>query len=362
MKYILFLLFFFSTFLVSFAQTPSFGTLEILTTASRKADKNNAVQVYFNGKLITAIQLSEKLVYRFYSKGRISMTFIENHKVKSKVVNISHDSTYYFLYGRQFKRITEEDWNTENLSYQLITKSQASKITCTNVINMEEDRQNPIGKLPNSFYPKQGSGFLLNSKGYILTNQHVIDGAKKVTVSGINGEQHLKINADVVAIDLQNDLALLKINSSLITFASPPYSIVKSTNTNQGDNIFALGYPIKEILGSEIKVTNGIINSSSGYKGSLAQFQFSAAIQPGNSGGPLLNTKGEIIGIVTSKLSPEKIESVGYATKSDYILTFLGLIKEFEIDAFSKTESITNLSLSEQVQVISKFVYTIETE
>lgn len=360
MKYI-YLLFFSSIALISFAQSPNFGTLEILTTTARKADRNNAVQIHFNNKLITSIQLTEKLVYKFYSVGRISITFIEGNKITSKVIDVSHDSTYYFLYGRQIKRITEEDWNSEKLGYQLITKTQASKITCTNSLNIEEDIKNPIGKLPTSYYPKQGSGFLLNSKGYILTNQHVIDGAKKIIISGINGEHHLKIKADVVAIDVQNDLAVLKVNSPSITFPLPPYSIKKSTHTLQGDNIFALGYPIKEILGSEIKVTNGIINSNSGYKGSLAQFQFSAAIQPGNSGGPLLNKKGEVIGIVTSKLSSQKMESVGYATKSDYILTFLSLIKELELDDLSKS-TITNLSLSEQVKLISNFIYTIETE
>lgn len=349
-----------------FAQNLSFATLEIFTNYSKKTDKNNAVQIYFNNKLITSVQRSEKLVYKFYSEGRISVTFIENSKRKSTVIDIKHDSTYYYLYGwydnkENKETLSHNDWYGK-IGYKLIPKALANKIGFKNTITEEEDIRNPIGNIPrkSESVASQGTGFLLHSDGYILTNQHVINGAKKITVSGINGEYSLKVNADLIAIDYQNDLALLKINSSLITFPEPPYSLVKSKENIQGTSIFALGYPIKEIMGDEIKVTDGIINSTSGYKGSIAQFQFSAAIQPGNSGGPLLNDKGQVIGIVTAKLNTEKMESVGYATKSDYISVFLDLIPE--IDYVSKEENMSNKTLAEKIKLLSNFVYIIETE
>jgi S1-C subfamily serine protease len=364
---------------VLFAQNRSFATLEIFTNYSKKADKNNAVQIYFNNKLITSIQFTEKLVYKFYSEGRISVMFIENNKRTSTIIDIKHDSTYYFLYGWYEKEkkgtLSHNDWYDkekvnnqshndwyEKTGYKLIAKALAGKIAFKNTITQEEDIRNPIGTIPQKSenVARQGTGFLLHSDGYILTNQHVINGAKKITVSGINGEYNLKVNADVIAIDYQNDLALLKINSSLITFPEPPYSLIKSKENIQGTSIFALGYPIKEIMGDEIKVTDGIIKSTSGYKGSIAQFQFSAAIQPGNSGGPLLNDKGQVIGIVTAKLLTEKMESVGYATKSDYISVFLDLIPE--IDYVSKEKSMSDKTLAEKIKLLSNFVYIIETE
>lgn len=367
MKKLIFLIAFLLIQQVLFAQERSFASLEILTVADKKADKNNAIQVYFNNKLITSVQFSEKLIYKFYSEGRISVVFIENNKRKSTVIDVKHDSTYYYLYGwhdkEKPKNRSHNDWyEKEKIGYELITKKQADKIAFKNTVTQEENINNPIGDLPqrSKNIARQGTGFLLHSDGYILTNQHVINGAKKITVSGINGEYSLKVNADVIAIDYQNDLALLKINSTLITFPEPPYSLTKSKENIQGTSIFALGYPIKEIMGDEIKVTDGIINSTSGYKGSIAQFQFSAAIQPGNSGGPLLNNKGQVIGIVTAKLNTEKMESVGYATKSDYISVFLDLIPE--IDYVSKEKNMSEKTLSEKIKLLSDFVYIIETE
>ncbi|MDX5444046.1 MAG: serine protease [Hymenobacteraceae bacterium] len=136
--------------------------------------------------------------------------------------------------------------------------------------------------------------------------------------------------------------------------------MTSSTSTKQGEAVFALGYPIKEIMGQEIKVTSGIINSTKGFKNSMSEFQFSAAVQPGNSGGPLLNQNGEVIGIVSSKLDAKIVESTGYAIKSDYIKFFLD--QSLGKDYVQSESKLKGKQLSEMVEQASGFVFIIETE
>jgi len=217
-----------------------------------------------------------------------------------------------------------------------------------------------IAKAKEASRPSQGTGFLLNQDGYILTNFHVIDRAKKVTVKGIQGDFSISFEAQVVGTDSRTDLALLRVTSKLITFPDPPYAFVAAKTVQQGEGVVALGYPIKQVMGEEVKVTNGIINAKSGYKGAISEFQFSAAVQPGNSGGPLLNAQGQVLGMVTAKLNPEVTESVGYAVKADHLMFFLD---QFEGVSYRRAEaSDAAPSLPQVVTSSAPFVYIIETE
>jgi S1-C subfamily serine protease len=207
---------------------------------------------------------------------------------------------------------------------------------------------------------KQGTGFLINNEGYVVTNFHVIDGAKEITVKGIKGDYNTPFQLDVVAVDRQLDLALLKINTKLITFETPPYAIGKSKILDQASDIFALGYPMKSTMGNEIKVTTGIVNSTSGFKGSISEFQISASVQPGNSGGPLLDKDGNIVGVVSAKIKSKEVDNVGYAIKSDYLTFFLEQIGDIEFK--KEAEKLEETDLSTKVKQISNFVYIIETK
>ena len=134
-----------------------------------------------------------------------------------------------------------------------------------------------------------------------MTNYHVIDGAKSITVNGINGNFNTLYHAVVVGADKVNDLALLKISDSSFTnFGSIPYSI-SATTSEVGEDIYVLGYPLTATMGDEIKLTTGVISSKSGFQGDVALYQVSAPIQPGNSGGPLFDKKGNVIGVVSAK-------------------------------------------------------------
>ena len=140
-----------------------------------------------------------------------------------------------------------------------------------------------------------GTGFFISSDGLIITCAHVIEGNSKTTVK-IN---NIEYDATIISKNDTTDLALLKINYK----NSYHFKISNFNNSNLGDKILVLGYPLSDILGSDIRVTDGIISSRSGIASDQSYFQHSAPIQPGNSGGPIINNNFEIIGIAASKLN-----------------------------------------------------------
>jgi S1-C subfamily serine protease len=321
-------------------------------------------KVYINDRLITTFGKGEILKYKIYSKGRFTVTFLYGTVRVEGVLEINENKSYYFLPGAE--KLNNVKYRTEEIPEEAYIAAREyfekkKKITYK-ILEVEEDIRKPIGKLEQSSpqRAKQGTGFLVNNEGYIITNFHVIDGAEKVTVKGIKGDYNTPFELEVIAVDRQLDLALLKVNSKLITFETPPYSIESSKETKTASDVFALGYPMKDMMGKEIKITTGIINSASGYKGSISEFQISASVQPGNSGGPLFDESGNVVGVVSAKIKSKEVDNVGYAIKSDYLTFFLeqigGISFKKEAEKFEETD------LSSKVKRTSNFVYIIETE
>jgi hypothetical protein len=216
--------------------------------------------------------------------------------------------------------------------------------------------------IPSKFYsPKNyitnrsgfkgnGTGFLLNKSGYIATNYHVVESASEIYVEINNKDYKCK----VIDLDKINDLAILKIiNQPNLT----SHSIFTRNSSETGSDIFVLGFPYAlSLLGNEIKLTDGKISSQSGFQGENKTFQISAPIQPGNSGGPLFNKDGNIIGIVSSKFTGG--ENVGYAIKIDYLKNLL--IKN-NIIANAKND-IKALNFIDKVKILSNTTYLIKTK
>ena len=138
---------------------------------------------------------------------------------------------------------------------------------------------------------RSGTGFFVNSRA-IVTNQHVIDGCTKVKVVG-------KDLATVVAQDEANDLAILFSSSS-----NRNYLQIAQGNVTLGDDLLVYGYPLQSVLSPTIHLTKGSVSSLAGLQGNSAYFQMTAPIQPGNSGGPVVNENGLVVGVTTSTLSP----------------------------------------------------------
>ncbi len=325
---------------------------------------NSSKKIYINDRLVTAYGSGEIVKLKIYSKGRFTVTILYEGLRKEGIIEIKENKNYYFLAG--YEKIKKVKYNYEEVSeenYNYLKEYFEKKKGITyKVLKVEEDIRKPIGKLEQSSAQreKQGTGFLINNEGYIVTNFHVVDGAKKITVKGIKGDYNTPFQLEIIAVDRQLDLALLKVNSKLITFETPPYAIENSKATETASEVFALGYPMKSMMGEEIKITTGIINSASGYKGSISEFQISASVQPGNSGGPLFDKDGNVVGVVSAKIKSKEVDNVGYAIKSDYLTFFLdqigGITFKKEAEKFEETD------LSSQVKRTSNFVYIIETE
>jgi len=201
-----------------------------------------------------------------------------------------------------------------------------------------------------------GTGFALTKDGLVVTNSHVINGYQKINIKGVNGVFNTTYSAKVVAEDVKNDLAIIKIDDSAFTkIGEIPY-LINTKTVDVGNSVFVLGYPLRSSMGDEIKLTTGIISSRSGFQGDITSYQISAPIQPGNSGGPLFDDKGAIIGIVNSKHT--NAENASYAVKAIYLLNLFEQLEKYP--QLSNNNLLQSKNLTEQVKIIKDFTYIIE--
>lgn len=203
-----------------------------------------------------------------------------------------------------------------------------------------------------------GTGFGISSNGIIVTNFHVIDGAKTIKVRGINSDFNKTYKAKVLVSDKNNDLAIIQIDDyGFTSLGTIPYTI-KTGLAGVGENIFVLGYPLRATMGDEIKLTNGIISSRTGFQGDITSYQISAPVQPGNSGGPLFDSQGNLIGIINAKHGGA--ENASYAVKSSYLSNLIELLPN--PPKLQTVNSLSGKTLTQQVEMAKKYVYIIETE
>ena len=204
-----------------------------------------------------------------------------------------------------------------------------------------------------------GSGIIISESGYIVTNYHVIENSDEIEVEFILNEEVEKFNAEIVKVDKVNDLAIIKIfDMNFNKVDVIPYNF-KTRSSDVGTKVYAYGYPMAlSIMGKEIKITDGIISSKSGYDGDITTYQITAPIQGGNSGGPLFDDKGNLIGINSSGLSKEISDNVGYSIKSNYILNLIDVLpNSIKLPSNTKLES---LPLIDQIKEISKYVVLVK--
>lgn len=196
-----------------------------------------------------------------------------------------------------------------------------------------------------------GTGWaVLNN--HIVTNYHVIDGARTISIKGVNGDFSRSYDASVVATDKDNDLAILRLNNA--TISNIPYG-VSTTPVEVGQEIFVLGYPMTDTMGDEIKLTNGIISALSGFQGTQNNYQISAPIQPGNSGGPMFDSNGNVIGVVVAKHTQADLAS--YAIKISYLEKLMR--RTIGHSLLPTNNSISTLPLTGKVREAKNYVYYI---
>jgi len=204
-----------------------------------------------------------------------------------------------------------------------------------------------ITKLPKGVtFISGGSGFLIDTKGYIITNAHVLKGGSGALVVNSKGQE---FNATIVNVDLEKDLAILKINDEDYTpLKALPYGIRKAS-ADLGEPIFTLGYPKKDIVFGE-----GYLSSRTGNNSDSLSYQVQISANPGNSGAPVFNNNGEVIGILSTRQA--QAEGVAFAVKSKNIYRMIDELKENGDTTLDKIKLPTHSSLKgvERKQQITK--------
>ena len=244
-----------------------------------------------------------------------------------------------------------------------LSKKQSNQITDLNRVGLERKSKKLINIKDSKSNAKEasyraanieGSAFALNNKGYIVTSFHMVNGADSIF---IENDQIDRACTKVIFTDANLDLAILKIvNSDLVAKWRVPFSI-KEKNADVGEKVFTLGYPRNEIVYGD-----GSLSSLSGYSNDKSMYQISIPVNPGNSGGPLLDENANVIGVIRGKISGE--EGTGFAIKSNEILK---AISELENDSLKqelmsqnkRNQNIKNLKRSEQIKLINPYVFNV---
>lgn len=201
-------------------------------------------------------------------------------------------------------------------------------------------------KVPvNEIAANGGSSFLIDKKGYLITNAHVVEGSSTILVQNNKGQE---FKATIAYLDNAKDLAILKINDEdYKPVTSLPYSIRKGS-ADLGEQVFTLGYPRDEIVYNE-----GYMSAKTGFHGDTISCQIAVSANPGNSGGPVFNKNGEVIGILST--AQAKAQGVVFAIKSKHLYQAIDDLKK-EDTAFQKIKapSVSNIKGMDRVQQIKQ--------
>ena len=191
-----------------------------------------------------------------------------------------------------------------------------------------------------------GSGFAVSYDGYVITNNHVIDGCQRVQIH----HKGKSIPATVVTFDTNNDLSLLQGD-----FRPTSVFALSKERPELLQDIYVAGYPFGKRISTSVKVTKGIISSLAGIGNNFSNIQIDAALQPGNSGGPILNDKGNVVGVAVAKLDIKKVienwgvipENTNFGIKSSVVRSLLDSNDISLPDP--NTETITKSKLSKMI-------------
>ena len=237
--------------------------------------------------------------------------------------------------------ILEEVFYSFNGALNFVKSNEQNKKIAKQSQKKEKNKTAKQLEEENKLIPiSSGTAFFINKKSNLVTNHHVINTCQEVAAL-ISGELYpLKI----IASDIANDLTLAEVKN----YKNSRFLPISVEGASLGDNVIAAGFPLSTQLSDSIKVTKGIISSMSGINNNYSQYQIDAAVQRGNSGGPLIDDSGNVIGVVVSQVDKFKMlqssnyipENINFAVKSQNLKVFL----EANNTPYSSNNSSSNLS------------------
>jgi S1-C subfamily serine protease len=243
----------------------------------------------------------------------------------------------------QYKELSKKIDNIKQSTDQLNRK--------TNAIAKQISTKNHLLS-PGNY---RGSGFALSSNGYIVTNYHVVSGKfDSLYVQNANGDSY---RAKLVYTAPQYDIAILKItDDSFESLPALPYNF-KRGKSDIGEEVFAIGYS----EGDSPVFDRGYVSSANGYKSDSSEYRVSIPVNPGNSGGPLVNSKGSIIGIVSGKQT--ETEGASYAKKSGYLYKAIQNVPQDSLSGklnLGNKNTLAGLSRIQQIKKLQNYVFMVK--
>lgn len=181
----------------------------------------------------------------------------------------------------------KQTWRKSSSAAAYVEAAKSVGLTC-NVQNKPDKEE--------VYRVASGTGFFVSDNGYVVTNQHVIDGCTETRVHS----REKTLPSSLIAKDAQNDLALLQVD-----FTPSQFFRLSEENPSLLQEIIAAGYPFGNRISNSIKVTRGIVSATAGLGDNVSQIQIDAALQPGNSGGPIIDEGGSVVGVAVAKLDAE---------------------------------------------------------
>jgi S1-C subfamily serine protease len=253
-----------------------------------------------------------------------------------------------FLY-RTYQKSHQE----QEQQYRLLSKEiQAVKTSQRKLLSDLNGRSRALSVNPAQV---AGSGFLLTADGYFVTNNHIVRDADSVYVQSSKGEVY---KARVVHTDQAHDLAILQLcdDSAFRALPPVPYSF-EVRSSDLGERVYTLGYPREEVVYGE-----GYLSSGTGYRGDTTAYQVAISVNPGNSGGPLLDEKGNVIGIISGKQTTS--EGVSFAVKTNYLFEALNGIPADSLKGqplhLNRKNTLARMPRKQQIKRVQDYVYQVK--
>jgi S1-C subfamily serine protease len=306
----------------------------------------------------THIHLAEKgLIQSPRLKGQAKVVYLFNRykrtaAIAASVAGITVLSVSALIWSLSDVKPNDVKNQVDLLRREITTLKKNDQILDNKINDVATSQMDSTAPAP--VYTSGGTGFLVDAKGYLVTNAHVIENAKNIAVQNSSGRD---LRATLVYKDATRDIAILKITDK--AFKSPssiPYAL-KNTASEIAEPIFSLGYPRNDIVYGE-----GYLSAKTGFEGDTLAVQIDINANRGNSGSPIINRKGEIIGILKGRQS--SVEGAVFAIRSKYIFDAMNQLQKSDT-AFKNVKLPTSSSLRgidrpKQVEKITDFVYMVK--
>lgn len=339
---------------VSYDTCPGNRTI-VKSSKKESTYKATATSVYTNGQIFyfygeshLSMNHAKEIAlnncnYKNYKNCKLHSTQIIENGVYGKIVLITQDGLNEDELENERKKIKEEKKKIEEEKRKIAEAKKKQE-------EEEKQRKEDNAKL---YIIGSGTGFFVSAEGHVVSNDHVVGICKQVA-SEINGEFKY---FNVLKTDEVNDLGLIKGEYKSDSFLS-----IKSDGAEFGEDIVAFGYPLADALSTSVKLTRGIVSSLSGPGNNYSEIQIDAAIQPGNSGGPVMNMDGQVVGVASSGLNKlymlEKSEyipeNVNFAVAAPTLTNFLrsnGVTISNQKFKISNTKELANIGRPSTLQL-----------